>query len=432
MVPQGFSGLDAIRNTAGQDVSIGPEHLRQKKRRQLLAAAVGALVVIASSIFVIDSFSSSNTVARRSDLRIATVRKGTFLRDVNAEGTVIAANSPTLVASASGNVVFHVVAGDKVVKGQKLLEVTSPELEYELAREQAMLSNLKYQSDLLAAEVRQQLMQSQQAIDQAAVRFKAAEREFKRIEQAVDSRVLPMRDFDRARDEFDEGQLLKLSAENVAKLQREALEIKVKVQRAEVTRQQLLVDDLARRVVELEIKSPVDGFVGNLLVAPSAAVAESTPLLTVVDLSAFEVEYRIPESAASDLQPGMIASISYNGQLFQGEITGVSPEVSQNEVRGRIRLSGDVPTSLRQNQRVSVRIVLDERKDVLMVERGAFVDEGSFAYVVEGDTAVRRPVKIGAMSVSQVELLSGVSANDSIIVSDVSEFRGAPQVTLGN
>lgn len=432
MVPQAFSGLDAIRNTAGQDVAIDPEHRRRKKLRKLLLAGAAGLVALAASIFVIDSLSSATPVARRGDLRIAAVRMGTFLRDVNAEGTVIAANSPTLVAPASGNVIFHVFAGDKVTKGQKLLEVISPELKYELAREQAMLSNLQYQSDLLAAEVRQQLVQGQQAIDQAMVRFKAAEREFARIERAVEDKVLPRRDYDRARDEFDEARLLKQSAESVAKLQDDALKLKVKVQQAEVQRQQLLVDDLARRVVELQIKSPVDGFVGNLLVAPSAAVAESAPLLTVVDLSAFEVEYRIPESAAADLQPGMVADISYNGQSFQGEITGVSPEVSQNEVRGRIRFTGDVPTSMRQNQRVSVRIVLDERKDVLMVERGAFVDEGSFAYVVEGDVAIRKPIEIGAMSIGEVELLSGVSANESIIISDVSEFRGAQHVKLGN
>ena len=57
-----------------------------------------------------------------------------------------------------------------------------------------------------------------------------------------------------------------------------------------------------------------------------------------------------------------------------------------------MRFAERLPPGLRQNQRVSVRIVLDQRDDVLKVERGPFVDaEARYAYVVDGDTARRRP-----------------------------------------
>jgi HlyD family secretion protein len=89
-----------------------------------------------------------------------------------------------------------------------------------------------------------------------------------------------------------------------------------------------------------------------------------------------------------------------------------------------------LPAGLRQNQRVSVRIVLDQRPDILKVERGAFTDAGSYAYVVEGDTARKRNVTLGAMSMGEVEIVSGLKEGESIVVSSVDDFSGVPEARL--
>ena len=93
----------------------------------------------------------------------------------------------------------------------------------------------------------------------------------------------------------------------------------------------------------------------------------------------------------------------------------MSPEVQQGQVTGRLRFSGEVPQGLRQNQRLSTRIVLESRDDVLKVQRGPFLDSGGgrVAYVVQDDIAVRRPIHTGATSVSEVEILEGLAARRS-------------------
>jgi HlyD family secretion protein len=50
--------------------------------------------------------------------------------------------------------------------------------------------------------------------------------------------------------------------------------------------------------------------------------------------------------------------------------------------------------------------------------------------VVEGDIARRRPIEVGAMSVGEVEILSGLDATQQIIVSSTSDFGDAPVVRL--
>ena len=93
--------------------------------------------------------------------------------------------------------------------------------------------------------------------------------------------------------------------------------------------------------------------------------------------------------------------------------------------------AGDPPKALRQNQRASVRIVLDERDGVLAFDRGPTLDETTRAvYVVRGDRAVRTPVQLGAASISRIEALSGLAAKDRVIVSDTGDFRDAAEIQI--
>lgn len=242
--------------------------------------------------------------------------------------------------------------------------------------------------------------------------------------------MIPKRDLDRAQDQRDDARLTYDHAVANAKLHEESLNFELKTMRVDIARQKLSVTELARKVDALTVKSPVKGMVGSLIVNQKATVTENAPLLTVVDLSALEVEFRVAESYAADLAPEMHAEIDYGGHKFAGLVTSISPEVQQSEVKGRLRFADKPPPGVRQNQRVSVRIVLDQRNDALKVERGAFADAGSYAYIVEGEMARRRPIQMGVMSMGEVEIVSGLEEGEEIVVSSVEDFGGAPEARL--
>jgi len=82
----------------------------------------------------------------------------------------------------------------------------------------------------------------------------------------------------------------------------------------------------------------------------------------------------------------------------------------QQPGHGRVRFGDRKPAGLRQNQQLTTRILIDEHPNVLMVDRGPFVDTGAgrVAYVVHGDVAERTPIQIGATSLNAVEIVSGL------------------------
>lgn len=428
----GAMGEPSIRDTSAQDVVIDPAPARRRQRTLLIIAIAVGLAFLAVFAFLVRSWASSSVAVPRERVRIAEVVRGPFVSDVAAQGTVVVANNPTLFAAAMGTVTFHVRAGDSVTEGQVLATVDSPSLKSEYAREKATLDALVVELERAGIETRRQILQNRQNADLATTKVRAAERELERAKAAFEQGVIPRRDLDRAQDERDDARLVYDHALANAKLHEESLSFELKTKRVEMERQQLVVDELKRRVDALTVRSPVKGMVGSLLVDQRAAVTENAPLLTVVDLTALEVEFRVAETYAADLALNMAAEISYAGKTYPAVVTSISPEVQQNEVRGRLRFAEKLPPGVRQNQRVNVRLVLDSRENVLKVERGAFVDAGSIAYRVKGDVATRVPIVLGAMSVSEVEIVSGLKPGDRIIVSSVTDFGDAPELVLSD
>ena len=420
-----------IRDTSATDrrIEAPPSH-----KRWIIIGAVGA-VVLAALIWVVPTVArlvSAGSAVSASSVRIGVVKRGTLTRDISAQGKVVASVSPTLYATAAGIVTLDVHAGDKVEKEQVLAELYSPELNNKLEQEQATFNSLSIEVERTGIDNKQKQLTAKKAIDQAAIDRQTAAREVERNERAYKAGAIPEINVLRAKDALAKADLDVEHAQADAKLQDETLAFELKTKRFALEKQKLLVGELQREVDQLKVRSPVTGQVGQLLVQQRANVAANAGLLTVVDLTALEVELQVPEVFAHDLEIGMPAEIIEGAQKFTGALSAVSPEVVDGQVVARVRFGDDKPAGLRQNQRLTTRILIDEHPNVLMVDRGPFVDSGAgrVAYVVRNGVAERTPIQVGATSLNAVEIVSGVKEGDKIIVSGTDAFNGAPRVVL--
>lgn len=430
----GDGKVTPIRDTSAQDRPVDPQPQLQRRRIKSIALIGGGAALLLLLVFLVRSWLSAEVSVPLERVRIAEVTRGDFVRDVAAQGTVVAAVSPTLFAAAPGTVHFLVQAGDSVKKEQPLATVDSPELRNELQREQATLAGMELAVQRQSIDTRRQMLGNQQTIDLANVSITAADREKRRAEDSWSKHLISERDYEKARDDAAAAAVNHKHSIETAQLQKESLEFELRARRLERDRQRLVVEDLERRVDGLQIKSPVDGIVGTLVVNERASIARDAALLTVVDLSGFEIEVQVPESYADDLGLGMAAEVAYAAKKYAAKVSAVSPEVKQGQVTGRLRFSGEVPQGLRQNQRLSTRIIIESRGDVLKVARGPFLDigGGQVAYVVQDDIASRVAIKTGATSVAEVEILAGLAPGDRIVISNLGEFERVQTVRLAN
>ncbi|MEM7582728.1 MAG: HlyD family efflux transporter periplasmic adaptor subunit [Acidobacteriota bacterium] len=365
-------------------------------------------------------------------LRLTTVARGDLERDVTVEGRVVAAYHPTLFSPAPGLVQLHVMAGEPVTPAQLLATIESPELTSRLDQERSTLLSLGSELERLKLSAKQLDLQNAQQVDLLTVRVDSAERAMARAQRTFDEGVTGAAEFERAQDALAIARLELEHARRTVALDRERVAFEVRNQELQVERQRLLVAELERQVKELEIRSPVAGLTSRIDVQDRDAVVAGQPLLAVVDLSAFEVEIGVPEGIAGEVEIGTAASVILAGERFAGEVVRIAPSVEGSVVRGRVTFTAASPDGLKQNQRVTTRLILEARRDVLKVERGPFLESGGGrqAYVVEDQIASPRRIEVGAVSVSEVEIVSGLELGEQIVLSDTARFAGADNVLI--
>ncbi|HEX8957900.1 MAG TPA: efflux RND transporter periplasmic adaptor subunit [Burkholderiaceae bacterium] len=421
-----------IRDTSAQDtvVAVAPGGAR---RRWLRAGILGAIGVAAVASLVAAWANTSHSV-NAARLRFAEVERGTLVRDAVVNGRVVAAVSPTLYAPATAIVTLKVKAGDKVKKGDVIAILDSPDLTEELKREQAGYDQLQAEVAHQAILARKEKLAAQRDADQAEIERVSAQRTLERIQNAGELGVVGKIEYMKAQDAVRSADIRSKHAAAAAVLENEDVGVELKTKESQLERQRLLVEGLRRKVDALQMRAPVDGFVGTLSVSDRSAVAINAPIMTLVDLSVLEVELEIPETYLADLGLGMRVEMTVGEAKAVGKLSAISPEVVKNQVLARVRFDGAQPEGLRQSQRVSARLLIEEKPDVLMVARGPFVENegGRFAYVVEGSTAVRRPIQIGATSVTAVEIVSGAKPGDKLVIAGTDTFSNAQRVSINN
>jgi HlyD family secretion protein len=420
-----------IRDTSNQDLALGSNAEPRALRRWLLWALLAG-VAIALAVVAARRWSLGERSVDLERIRIGEVTRGKLVRDLVADGRVTAANNPTLYAAAAGIVTFRVHAGDAAKRGQPLAEIDSPELSSELAQERAVMAGLETEVERADIGVQQGRANAQKGVDEAELNRKTASRELERYRFGYRERLVPELEMLRAEDALERAEILVAHAKGDQKLSERALGFELRTRRLALDRQREIVRELERRTEALVIRSPVDGQVGQLLVAQSSNVVAHAPVLRVVDLTAFELEIQVPDSFARDLAIGMPAQIGTANREYAGRVRSVAPEVVGGEVASRLEFVGAPPEGLRQNQRLTARVLLDEKADVLQVERGPSLEAGrsTAAYFVRDGVAERRPLVTGAASIGALEILSGADAGDRLVISGADAFGDSERVRI--
>lgn len=414
-----------IPDTSAQDRTVAAP------KRRLPWLAIGATAGLVAVLVAVWAWAGAGRSVSADRLRIATVERGLLVRDAQVNGRVVASVSPTLYAPAASTVNLRTRAGATVKQGDVLATLDSPELRAERDRELATLRGFE-------ADVARQRILAQKArllaartADEGRLALQTAQRDAERTARACELQAIPRADCLRYADAVEAAQVRARHSEADAGLEGQNAALELKSREEALARQRAVVADLERRVSDLDLRSPVNGIVGSIAVADRAVVPANAPLMTVVDLSQLEVELEVPETYADDLGLGMRVEVRIGAQTVGGELMTIAPEVLNRQVLARVRLDAP-PEGLRQSQRVSARVLIEEKPDVLKLARGPFLETqgGRFAYVMDGGDAVRRPISVGATAVGAIEIVEGLREGERVVIAGTDLFENAERVQV--
>ena len=192
------------------------------------------------------------------------------------------------------------------------------------------------------------------------------------------------------------------------------------------------------RLEKATLRAPFAGVLGVRRVSPGDYVAAGQDIVNLESVNPLKVELRLPEVYARQLKTGQPVKVrvdAISGKVYDGEIYVIDPRLDVSTrsllVRARIRNS---ERELRPGMFVTATIVLDRRAQAMLIPEQALVASGGDQYVfrVQDGKAVRTKVAVGNRRAGEVEITSGLTAQDRVVTAGHQKLRdGAPVSPLG-
>jgi HlyD family secretion protein len=370
----------------------------------------------------------------RDEIRTAVVEEGAVEATLSATGTVVPEVEHVLSSPIDARVLrVRLKPGARVEPGTTILDldVAESRLALEKLVEQVKLKRNEEHRKRLALDGTLAALRSRAslaAIDVKSFRIKLEQTTKLRESGLVSDDDLRKAgvDFEKAEVELSEVRSAIANAESANAAELEGLGLETAVLAKER-------DQAARQLEVATARADRGGVLTWVVEEEGASVRRGDVLARIADLSTFRVLATLSDVHAQRVAPGMPARIRVNEDAtLAGTVRNILPTIKDGVMTLVVALDEKSSPLLRANLRVDVFIVTDRRGKALRVRRGPFAMAGGEqdVFVVRGDRAVRRPVRLGLMSFEYVEVQQGLFAGDEVIVSDMRDYAHLSEVRL--
>ena len=395
----------------------------KKKHRGWIYAGIAVLIIVLIAVGLIAATSGGTKI---DPTKLGKVERGDLAQSVVATGKIEPITKVEVKCKASGIIKKLLVdAGDKVKKGQLLVQLDKDEIEAQVEQSKAGLQAAEANEKSADADY------ERAKVDAEGPDVPLLKRAYERAQGMAKDGVVSASALDDAQRNYE----LALNKQNVAKAQLTVSKAKAVQAEAQVAQSRATLAQLEEQLSYTDIQSPLDGVVLSRDVELGDAVSSilvlgsgATQVMTLGDTSQVYVQGKVDESDIGKVymgQPARIKVESFKDKTFNGKVTKISPmgvekdNVTTFEVRVSINNPGG---ELKAEMTANAEIILQEKKDVLQIPEGALIyDKDKKASVeipdAKGKDGKRKvPVEIGISNGAKTQILAGLKEGDQVVL----------------
>lgn len=192
--------------------------------------------------------------------------------------------------------------------------------------------------------------------------------------------------------------------------------------------------EFARQNVQnLLVRAPVSGYLSEFNVETGESRAPGSRLGQIDIPDAYKLVANVDEFYLSRVSRGMLANAQLNQQQLALSISRIDSRVVNNQFQLEFTLPAD--SKVKRGQSVNLTLLFEATQNhALVLPRGAYLADsaGQYVYVLDSHTAVARKqaVTLGRQSANQIEIVSGLNAGDTVIISGYRDFAQADTIQL--
>ncbi len=406
---------------------------KKTKRWVYLGAVIGVVVI---GTVALARLEPAAPTVDRGILFADSVMRGEMVREVRGPGTLVPENLRFISAVTAGRVErIQLLPGAVVEENTVLMELSNPDVQIQALNAERQLTDAQAGVVTLRTNLQNgRLSQASLVADlkqQAADAKRRAEAGAELLKKGLIIPLDQMQAQDKAKALEDR---LRIETERLELLS-STIDSQLSVQQEQVERLKAITRFQQQQVVSMVVRAGASGVLQEVPLQVGQWANPGVVLARIVPVpQRLKAVLRIPEVQAKDIQIGQSATIDTRNGLAPGHVTRVDPSVINGTVTVDVALDGEPPSGARPDLSVDGVIEIERLSDVLYTGRPAYgqanATVGIFRIEPDGSHAVRVSVQLGRTSVNHVEIQSGLSVGDKVILSDMSRWDAVDRVRL--
>lgn len=408
------------------DVSV-----QRHRTGRRIAWGIGTLGLIAVVLALLPAWLRPSI--ERDRIRTGKVDRGPVEGVIEASGSVIPAFESVLSSPVDARVEKILKRpGETVRAGDEILRLdTSPQrlrletIEDNLSRKANEQQQVRLALEKSLRELRGRIESGR--LDSETSEYRAEQNRKLRVDGLVSEQTLKASETEAKKARIELAQL-EDSVENerrASQAKLEGLELDLRTLRKER-------DEALRQLELATTRSDRAGVLTWVIPQEGATIRLGEVIARIADLDSFRVDATVSDVHSSRLAVGQMVRVMLDGEPLPGRLSTVYPTIENGAVKFAVDLEEARNPKLRNNLRVDVLVVTGSRADVLRIPKGPFAKGGATepVFVLKGDQAVRRTVRLGVSGYDHYEVLDGLAEGEEVILSDMSDYTHLEQVSL--
>jgi HlyD family secretion protein len=417
------------------DRPIGPPWWRRKRFVLPASIAVAAAVLLGAALLLWTARERSVRVQANA-ITISTVVRDSFHDIVPLHGSVVPKDVVYLDALEGGQVAQVLVqAGDKVVEGQPLIVFRNTALELEVLSQEGRLAESITQIQTYRTQLEINRATNGKTLAEIQYYIDKLEHDAVRSDALLKANAISPQSNQQLHDQLNYYRALKPLQVTTNRLQEETRSRQLPELEKELVSLQKSLVVTQNKLKDLTVTAPVTGQITTLNLKIGENRNRGERLAEIRLDTGFKITADVDEYYLNRVRAGQYADVDIDGGTHRLRVTRVYPQVKNGTFTVDLTFTGPLPAGLTPGAAVQGKLSLGADRPGLIVAAGPFLEGsgGDYVFVLDssGTSAHKRRIKIGRRNIEQVEVLSGLSANDRVVTSDYSTYEKIDRIDIG-
>ncbi|MBG6063573.1 HlyD family secretion protein [Flavobacterium sp. CG_9.1] len=384
-------------------------------------------IILLLGYFVFTSVTKKRSLnVKKVEITIKTVENNFFEDFMSFQAKAVPLNS-MLVNIIEGGAVQEIFVenGDMVVKGQPLARLYNPNAELAYMQQETAIIEQVNNLNKAKLDLRNQELNLEKDLIGIEHDYLDAKNLFELNQKLFDKEILSKNEWEKTQENYRfQKERMNIIKKSVKK-EKLANQVQIGQLNQSIDFMNKSLDILRMNKKNFLITAPISGRLSSFEPILGKTYVQNTSIGSIDDRKGYKLMADIDEFYLDKIAEQQKGTVDFENKSIEVQITKVIPEIKNGRFQVELDFVSSEKLDLKQGLSFGVKLNLSEKTKTLVLSKGSFNEEtsGKWIFVVNGNKAERKAIKLGRENPLYYEVLSGLKAGEKVITSSYKDYK---------